>query len=601
MATLRDHCARHARASGTRVALAAPDRPDWTYAKLERGLERAGAALAALGYGRDSRIASALPNDRVAAAMLLAGSTWAALAPLDPRLDATQARNLFEAMRIDALAIAPNGADAPIALAARDAGLALLVVTPAADYEGDLFALSADRTRAPVAARAPASDDIALLATTSGTTGVPRVVAMSHAVLDAGGRRAALTAHDRVLALSPLFTSSGFGVAITVPISVGATSMIVPGYDEWSFFGLLASYRPTYYSASPTVHAAIADALERRGAKLPPSVRFVRSSSNGLTAELQARLEATLGVPVIQGYGSTEAGLIAQDDPPPGHRKPGTVGRPIGEIRIVDDAGRELPVGSEGEIVVRGPAVVRGYENDEAATREAFRGGAFHTGDLGRLDDDGYLSITGRIKEMINRGGLKVAPGAVDAVLLSHADVQEAATVGVPHRSLGEDVVAAVILKPGATADGEAVRRHARENLAPHQAPSHVVIVDALPRGALGKVRRAELAAMLEDLLRGPYVAPRDDDERVVAEAFASVLSLPGVGALDHFFDLGGDSLSGAQVLARIASRSGVALNAAALFDAPTVERLARAIDGARKRAASAEPPLVRRERRPAR
>ncbi|HEY8243074.1 MAG: AMP-binding protein [Vicinamibacteria bacterium] len=600
MATLRDDCARHARASGTAVALAAPDRPDWTYARLARGLDRAGATLAELGYGRASRIATALPNDRTSAAMLLAGSTWAALAPLDARLDAPQARRLFEAMRIDALAIAPDGADAPVAQAARDAGLALLVVTPAADGDDDLFALSTSHARSAVSARAPTSDDIALLVPTSGTTGVPRVVAMSHAVLEAGGRRTALTAHDRVLALSPLSTSSGFGVAITVPLKVGATSMIVPGYDERAFFGWLASYRPTYYSASPTVHAAIADALARRGERLPPCVRFVRSSSNGMTAALQARIETMLGVPVIQGYGSTEGGLIAHDEPPPARRKPGTVGRPIADVRIVDDAGRELPVGSEGEIVVRGAAVVRGYENDEAATRESFRDGAFHTGDVGRLDDDGYLSITGRIKEMINRGGLKVAPAAVDAVLLSHADVQDAATVGIPHRSLGEDVVAAVILKPGATADAEALRRHAREKLAPHQAPSRVVIVDALPRGALGKVRRAELAATLEQMLRAAYVAPRDDDERIVADVIADVLALPRVGAHDHFFELGGDSLSSAQVLARIASRTGVALNAAALFDAPTVEQLARAIDGARKRAVSAEPLLVRRERRPA-
>jgi acyl-CoA synthetase (AMP-forming)/AMP-acid ligase II/acyl carrier protein len=596
-ATLWDHCLRHARASGAAVALAEPDRPDWTYARLARGVERAGEALAALGYGRGSRIATAMPDDRVAAAMLLAASTWASAAPLSARLDAPQARRMFETMRIDALAIASDRADAPVAQAARDAGVAILFVTPSHGGD-DLFELSTDHPRHAVSARAPAPDDVAVLVTTSGTTGTPRVVAVTQAARDAAGRRSPISAHDRAIVLSPLHTSSGFGNALSLPLKLGAASLIVPGYEEHAFFRWLASFAPTYYTASPTVHAAIADALVRRGERLPACVRFVRSSSNGMTASLQDRLEVTLGVPLIQGYGSTESGLIAQDDL--GHRRTGTVGRPIQDVRIVDDAGRELPIGAEGEIVVRGPGVVRGYENDDDATREMFRGGAFHTGDVGKLDDDGYLSITGRLKEMINRGGLKVAPAMVDAVLARHADVEDVATVGIAHRSLGEDVVTAVILKPGPTADAEALRRYAHERLPPHQAPSRVVIVDALPRGALGKVRRAELAATVEKLLRSAYVAPRDDDERLVADVFATVLASPRVGAHDHFFDLGGDSLSGAQVLARIASRAGIALNPATMFEAPTVEQLARAIGTERRRATSAGPPLRRRDRRPA-
>jgi hypothetical protein len=247
---------------------------------------------------------------------------------------------------------------------------------------------------------------------------------------------------------------------------------------------------------------------------------------------------------------------------------------------------------------VRGPAVVRGYENDPAATRAAFRDGWFHTGDIGRFDGDGYLSITGRLKETINRGGLKVAPAEVDAVLLGFDGVRDAATVGVAHRSLGEDVVAAVIPAPGATLDADALRGHALAHLAPHKVPSRIVVVDDLPRTSLGKVRRGELARLLEERLRAAHVAPRDADERLVADAFAAVLRLPAVGALDHFFELGGDSLSGAQVAARLAATAGVGLSAATIFEAPTVEKLARALAAARARE-RAEPPLVRRERRP--
>ena len=594
-ATLRELLVERARASGDAPLLLSPDRPAWSYAKLDRGLEHAGDALAALGYGQGRRVALALPNDRDAAAALFAASTWCTAAPLDPRIDEAHAARLFAAMHIDALIVPPDGRDAAVARAARAAGIALLAMTPAADDDVALFHLSTDAPRARVVPRPPTADDITLLVPTSGTTGTPRVVAMAHSVIAGISAHSWIAADDRCVCLSPLHTNSGYGSTVTIPLKAGASSVVVPGYDERAFVAWLDRFLPTYFTASPTVHAAIADAIERRGARLPASLRFVRSSSNGLSGELQARLERLFGVPVVQGYGSTEGGLIAQDSPT--RRKWGTVGRPVIEMRIVDDDGDEVTPGSAGEILVRGPTVVHGYENDEAATRGSFRDGWFRTGDLGRVDDEGYLSITGRLKETINRGGLKVAPAEVDAVLLGHRDVLDAAAVGVPHRSLGEDVVAAVVLKPGATVDGDTLRRHAFARLAPHQAPSRVVILDALPRGALGKVRRAELASLLEAHLHATFVAPRDDDERRVADAFADVLKLASVGVHDHFFDLGGDSLTAAQVVARLAASSGVSLGGAALFEAPTVAQLARALAERRTRSL-AEPALVRRERR---
>lgn len=598
--TLRDLVADRARTLGGAPALLAPGRDAWSYARLGRGIERAGAALARLGLAGGSRVAILLPNGRDAAAAILATASWTPCAPLDPRIDATQAARLFASMRIAALIVDAEGREGAVATAARHAGVSLVEFQPAADDEDELFRLAARDARSPSAQRPPTRDDVALLVHTSGTTAAPRIVPITHTALLAVGARSTVRADDRCLCMSPLHTNSGFGVGVMVPLKASASSVIVPGYEEAAFFAWLEAFRPTYYSASPTVHAAIADAIVRRGARLPASVRFVRSSSAGLTAALQARLESTLGVPVIQGYGSSEAGLIAQDEP--GVRRAGSVGRAADiEIRIVDDAGRELPRGTPGEIVVRGPAVMRGYENDEEANRDAFRDGWYRTGDIGSLDDDGYLTVTGRIREMINRGGLKVAPAEVDALLLGHPAVQDAAAVGIAHRTLGEDVVAAVILRPGATADADELRQFALARLAPHKVPSRIVFVDAFPRGALGKVQRAVLAESIAQRLHASMLAPRDTDEALIAGIFAAVLNLPSVGALDHFFELGGDSLSGAQIVARITAATGVPLKPAALFQAPTVEQLARVLAAARQSpvpGTAAEPALVRREHR---
>jgi hypothetical protein len=260
-----------------------------------------------------------------------------------------------------------------------------------------------------------------------------------------------------------------------------------------------------------------------------------------------------------------------------------------------------MPAGSVGEILVRGPAVMLGYENDPEANRLAFHEGWFRTGDLGHLDPDGYLYITGRIKEMINRGGLKVAPAEVDAAFLRHPAVQDAATVGIPHPSLGEDVAIAVILRPEATISARELRTWALAQLAPFKVPTSVVFVRDFPRNALGKVRRAVLAESLDGALRPTFVPPRNADEIFVAGIFAALLAQSGVGALDNFFELGGDSLRAAQVLARVAAETGVELVPAVLFESPTVEQFAlrlRDAQGETRSPATDTPQLVRRVHR---
>ena len=276
----------------------------------------------------------------------------------------------------------------------------------------------------------------------------------------------------------------------------------------------------------------------------------------------------------------TEVSGIAHNPLPPGERRPGSVGlADRGEIAIVGDNGEPVESGKAGEIVVRGPAVFAGYEDDEAANREAFLGDWFRTGDLGHMDADGYLYIIGRAKDIINRGGFKVSPSEVDALLLRHPAVADAGTFGIEHPTLGQDVIAAVVLREGASVTPQELRDFAFAGLAKFKVPTRIVTVDGIPMTALGKVRRRDLAHAFGGLPRPAFVAPRDERERAVAGLFAEVLAIEGVGAHDNFFSLGGDSLRAAQVITRVNARYTCALAAPTLFKRPTVLEFAQAIE----------------------
>ena len=401
---------------------------------------------------------------------------------------------------------------------------------------------------------------------------------------------------DRI-AVAPPFTRNGLGLGLLAPLATGAATILTPGFDAARFVDWLDALRPTCYTASAAIHSAVIDAVLARAPRQPHSLRFVRASSGPVP--LQRRVEAVLGVPLILGYGTTETATIAQNPLPPGERREGSVGRALdAQIAIAADDGSLLPAGASGEILVRGPGVTRGYENDPDANRHAFRNGWYRTGDIGRLDADGYLFIFGRIKDLINRGGVKVAPEEVDAVLARHPDVREAATFAIAHSTLGEDVISAVVLREGASVTATQLRAFALRELPPAKAPSAVVLTDTLPRKALGKVVRRALAEALGASLAPAYVPPRDAVERLVAAAYAEVLGLTQVGALDHFFLLGGDSLRAAQVISRLGELRGLPLAPTVVFAAPTVAELAAQVANAGQTpAARPLPPLDRRKR----
>src|SRR5437660_5822118 len=349
-------------------------------------------------------------------------------------------------------------------------------------------------------APAPRVDDVALILHTSGSTGRPKRVPLKHANLSISARNVArnyaLTPDDVSLCVMPLFHVHGLVASTLATLATGGT-VVVPGkFSPLSFWRVARDYGATWYSAVPTLHQLLLARAEA-GSSRPAGaerLRFIRSCSASLPPQVMKDLESAFGAPVLEAYGMTEAAHQMASNPlPPGDRKPGSVGRGTDvRISIMDANGRHLPRGERGEVVIEGPNVIRGYENNPDANATAFVDGWFRTGDQGFLDEDGYLTLVGRIKELINRGGEKISPREIDEVLLAHPAVAEAVCFGVPHPTWGEEVAAAVVVRQPVS-ESELLA-YCRERLADYKRPKQIHITDTIPRTATGKIQRRIVA-----------------------------------------------------------------------------------------------------------
>jgi acyl-CoA synthetase (AMP-forming)/AMP-acid ligase II/acyl carrier protein len=418
-------------------------------------------------------------------------------------------------------------------------------------------------------------EDIALMLHTSGTTSRPKRVPLSHANLCASAHNIAATLElqpgDLCLTVMPLFHIHGLVACVLAPLGAGGSCVCVRSFQADQFPGWLEVFKPTWVSAVPTMHQAILDCA--RDISIPPgSLRFIRSSSAALPPTVMAGLEKVFGVPVIESYGMTEAAHQMASNPlPPRVRKAGSVGLPSGpRIAILDEAGKELESGCRGEVAIMGPNVTRGYENNPEANASAFSAGWFRTGDQGYLDEEGYLFITGRLKEIINRGGEKIVPREIDEALLLHPAVSQAVAFAVPHPSLGEDIAAAVVLHAGASCSEAEIRAFLFDRLPPFKVPSRIVLLDNVPKGPTGKIQRIGMAERLAKLLVIAYEEPVSDMEKLVAATIGGVLGRDRIGRHDNFFALGGDSLRATQVIVRLKQSLALDLPAPLLFRLPT-------------------------------
>jgi len=605
---------------GSRTALTAADGTAVSYAELAASVDRLVTTLEARGVGRSSRLAVVLPNGFDVAVGLLAASSAAVAVPLPPQAQADEYRVWFRAGRVTHLLSCAQAAPAARHVAAT-LRLPLIELEPtlagpsatAADWnqwggsprrwarlracheQRDKHDLPRSSAEPRAAARPAAAHDVAVVLMTSGSTGIPKRVPLTHANLLAGAASVAdsldLGPADRVLVMWEQYHVGGLVDLLLAPLVSGGTACLAGSFDAGRFFELLETHRPTWFQGVPTtlrelvVHAGLAGRLAGR-LTAGGTLRFLRSVAAPLPPALMRDLEAAFGVPVIQTFGMTEAApLITTNRLPPGIRKPGSTGTPAGcAVAVLDAAGELLPVGTPGEVAVRGPNLFAGYEDDPETNARSFRGGWFLTGDVGRFDSDGFLFLTGRVKEMINRGGEKIAPAEVEEVAVRHPAVAEAAAFAIPHPTLGEDVGLAVVPHEATPIDRAAIRNHIAGQLSRFKVPAVVLVLDTLPRCPIGKIRRRELAE-----LAAAHVASRPpvplgtepaDDLLVagLADLWALHLDLPTVGPDDDFEILGGDSLSRIRLVLAVESLCGVRFPEAVAASVSTVRTMAVAI-----------------------
>jgi acyl-CoA synthetase (AMP-forming)/AMP-acid ligase II/acyl carrier protein len=569
------------------AAILAPGRAPLTYAMLHRQLREIQQTLRAMGIGRHDRVAVVLPNGPEAAVAILSVAASATCAPVNPAYQAEELERYFTDLRPHAL-ISYAGVDSPARRVALSQGIRVIELSALPQAPAGLFTLAGEHAK--TAADEPVNaEHVAVILPTSGTTSRPKLVPQTHANICASAfgsvAALALTENDRCLNVVPLFHGHGLHATVIASLAAGASVVCTSEFDARSFYGWLSEFQPTWYSAVPTVHQAIvAKAASLREPAGGHCLRFIRSSSAPLPPSLFMELERTFATPVIEYYGMAEvaASPIACNPLPPHPRKPGSVGiRAALDVAIMDERGALQALGETGEVIVRGRSLVSGYQGNPSATSAAFVGGWFKTGDLGYFDEDGYLFLVGRAREVINRGGDKVAPREVDEVLLEHPAVAEAVTFATRHPTLGEDVAVAIVLRPHGEATASDIRQFAGARLASFKVPRQVLFVKEIPKGPTGKIRRIGLAAEL-GIANAPatgFVAPRTPIERTLAQCFAEVLGFEQIGINDDFFILGGDSLMAAHLLTGITEKLKIDIEISRFFDGPTIAELARYIE----------------------
>jgi acyl-CoA synthetase (AMP-forming)/AMP-acid ligase II/thioesterase domain-containing protein len=564
----------------------APGRASLSYAQLHELVVRSAGGLREIGLGPASRVAMLVENGPEAATAFLAIASVAAAAPLNPAYRARELDAHLESLKADALVVS-NTLETPAREVARERGLRVIELEVDRSAPAGAFTF-ADVGPAVAIGASPSSEAVALLLHTSGTTSRPKLVPLTHRQLCLSAENVAATLQlaptDRCLSVMPLFHIHGIVASLLGSLAAGASVACTPGFHQVRFFDWLDELQPTWYTAVPTMHAAVLARLRDRKTAVEHRLRLVRSSSAALPLPVLEGLEATLGVPVIEAYGMTEAAhQIASNPLPPGVRKPGSVGLAAGpEIAVLDPDGRVLEPGQVGQVAIRGPSVFSGYERNPEANADAFSDGWFRTGDEGSLDREGYLTLRGRIKEIINRGGEKISPLEIDDVLLSHDAVEQAVAFGMADAHLGEEVAAAVVLTPNATADERELQDFVADQLAPFKVPRRIVVLDEIPKGATGKVARIGMAERIGITSRGgdtPDRPPYVFLEPALIAIWESVLEARRLGVNADFFALGGDSILAAEAVARVRDLVGDPdLPLTSIVRAPTPATMAREV-----------------------
>ena len=593
----------HVRERPDAPAILAPGRAPLTYAGLWRQIERTVGAFRQMGIGPNDRVALVLPDGPEMAVALVATICGAVAAPVNPNLGAAEFEASLADLRAKAVVV-PARSDSPVKAVATVRGLPVIELSPDIDAEAGVFDLIGQSgepltdLNIELCVQAGARR-MALILQTSGTTARPKTFAIDQAL--ALGRTfekigiAQLTSADRCLNLMPLFHTGAVFNAVLSSLAVGGSVICAPGLVLPDFFDWIEVLRPTWYLGSPAIHQTIAvETPGRRDRLARQPLRFVRSISAAMTPQLRSAIEDAFGAPVVESYGLTETDILAYSPHPPESRKVGSVGIAAGHwVAALDERARQLPANEVGELAIEESRVLRTESGDSDA--DAFVNGWFRTGDLGYIDAERHVFVTGRVKELINRGGEKVSPREVEAALLQHPDVAEAVAFAVPHPRLGESVGAAVVPRAGVSLDDRALRDFVARRLARHKVPQRVLVLPEIPRGPTGKYQRVGMAEQLglagadsvgaSTRQRESVTAPRDETEARLVAIWERLLRSGPVGVDEDFFALGGDSLLALQLLLEVEKTFGMRFSDAILYEASTAAGLAAVLRSRRSTA----------------
>ena len=483
------------------ATVVAGDGPAISYDQLRLQVEALATKLSQLGIRRGDRVAIALPNGIEMLVSFLAASVAGTAAPLNPAYKFEEFRFYLEDTGARALIVPPEGANEARAAASEQT----LIIEADLDSEGKVQFQAAGSKVLSARLTCSSPDDIALVLHTSGTTSRPKRVPLSHANVMISAKTVAetysLSSDDVSLCVMPLFHVHGLVASALATLTTGGMVVFVPRFNPLSFWSIVREHGVTWYSAVPTIHQLLLSRT-KEGARPAGAeqLRFIRSCSAALSSQTMGQMENKFGVPVLEAYGMTEAAHQMASNPlPPGVRHPGSVGLETGvKIAILNEKGDLLPVETRGEVAIKGPNVFAGYEDNPEANADSFTNDWFRTGDEGYLNSAGYLTLVGRIKEIINRGGEKIAPREIDEVLASHPAVAEAVSFAISDRFYGEEVAAAVVLRSPST-EAELIT-HCKSLLADFKCPKVVYIIEAIPRTATGKIQRRIVASEMAKL-----------------------------------------------------------------------------------------------------
>jgi acyl-CoA synthetase (AMP-forming)/AMP-acid ligase II/thioesterase domain-containing protein/acyl carrier protein len=584
---------RRAEVQGDHAAITSSDCTPLSYRELQNLIDEVRARLRSAGFDRNARIAIAMPSGPQAALAIVAVACSAVSIPLNPRQTLREIEVCLTALRPDAvLLMKTNGSVAQ--QAAERQGLAVIEAIPT--KEGILgFSIIQPKSSPAATHGEPDEPDPtapAFILQTSGTAAEPKLIPFSHRnMLAAAARLQAwfnLTPQDRCLSVSPPFYSHGLKVTVFAPLLTGGTVLFPKDPSKFDYTEWFSLLKPTWYSAGPTLHRLIFDQIQfRADAKTGHSLRFILSGGAPLPRNVLIGLHDMLGVPVVEHYGSSEAAQIAANRPVPGLSKLGTCGIPWPDtVQIMGEDGQRAPQGEQGEILVGGPTLISGYLNAPELNRASFVDGWFKTGDIGSLDEDGFLTLHGRKDDVINRGAEKISPLEIDEALMRHPAIAEAAAFSVPHARLGEDVAAAVVLRSGMTATPVELRRYLQDQLASFKVPRRIVVRDQLPKGKTGKVLRRQLSGSFEEKIatETQIAAPRLSDDTAadstliiqLTDLWERLLQIKPLLPDDDFSEKGGDSLLAMEMLSEVERLTGQTIPSSILFEASTIRQLAQ-------------------------